>query len=81
MRQVIASRKLTEFKSRRIRQEYPLSPLERRQSAVAAAPAGVAGEDKAEELFRTLMGEKVEPRREFIQKHALEVKEIDYHGA
>jgi DNA gyrase subunit B len=36
---------------------------------------------KAENMFRTLMGEKVEPRREFIQKHALEVKEIDYHGA
>jgi len=36
---------------------------------------------KAEEMFRTLMGEKVEPRRDFIQKHALEVKEIDYHGA
>ncbi len=36
---------------------------------------------KAEEMFRTLMGDKVEPRREFIQKHALEVKEIDYHGA
>jgi DNA gyrase subunit B len=36
---------------------------------------------KAEELFRTLMGEKVEPRREFIQKHALEVNDLDYHGA
>jgi len=36
---------------------------------------------KADEMFRTLMGEKVEPRRDFIQKHALEVKEIDYHGA
>ena len=36
---------------------------------------------KADEMFRTLMGEKVEPRREFIQKHALEVKELDYHGA
>jgi DNA gyrase subunit B len=36
---------------------------------------------KADEMFRTLMGEKVEPRREFIQKHALEVREIDYHGA
>jgi DNA gyrase subunit B len=36
---------------------------------------------KAEEMFRTLMGEKVEPRREFIQKHALEVTDLDYHGA
>lgn len=36
---------------------------------------------KADEMFRILMGEKVEPRREFIQKHALDVKEIDYHGA
>jgi DNA gyrase subunit B len=36
---------------------------------------------KADNMFRILMGEKVEPRREFIQKHALEVKEIDYHGA
>ena len=36
---------------------------------------------KAEDMFRVLMGDKVEPRREFIQKHALEVKDIDYHGA
>jgi DNA gyrase subunit B len=36
---------------------------------------------KADDMFRVLMGEKVEPRREFIQKHALEVKDIDYHGA
>lgn len=36
---------------------------------------------EADEMFRVLMGDKVEPRREFIQKHALEVKEIDYHGA
>jgi DNA gyrase subunit B len=36
---------------------------------------------RADDMFRILMGEKVEPRREFIQKHALEVKDIDYHGA
>ncbi len=36
---------------------------------------------KADEMFRILMGEKVEPRRDFIQKYALEVKDIDYHGA
>jgi DNA gyrase subunit B len=36
---------------------------------------------KADEMFRVLMGEKVEPRRDFIQKHALDVKDIDYHGA
>lgn len=36
---------------------------------------------EADEMFRVLMGEKVEPRRDFIVKHALEVKDIDYHGA
>ena len=39
----------------------------------------VALEDalKAERIFTILMGEEVEPRREFIEKHALEVKYLD----
>lgn len=31
----------------------------------------------ADEIFRVLMGDQVEPRREFIEKHALDVKELD----
>jgi len=31
----------------------------------------------AEEIFRVLMGDHVEPRREFIEKHALEVADLD----
>jgi DNA gyrase subunit B len=32
---------------------------------------------EAERMFTVLMGEEVEPRREFIEKHALEVKFLD----
>jgi DNA gyrase subunit B len=31
----------------------------------------------ADDLFRVLMGDNVEPRREFIQKHSLDVKNLD----
>ena len=31
----------------------------------------------ADDMFRVLMGDNVEPRREFIQKHALEVQNLD----
>ncbi len=31
----------------------------------------------AEEIFRVLMGDHVEPRREFIEKHALDIKDLD----
>jgi DNA gyrase subunit B len=32
---------------------------------------------KAEEIFSTLMGDQVEPRKEFIATHALEVRNLD----
>ena len=33
--------------------------------------------DSAEETFSTLMGDLVEPRREFIQANALQVSNLD----
>jgi DNA gyrase subunit B len=33
--------------------------------------------EAAEQIFTVLMGERVEPRREFIQAHAREVRNLD----
>jgi DNA gyrase subunit B len=37
----------------------------------------VSHADEAEEIFSTLMGEVVEPRKEFIQTNALSVSNLD----
>lgn len=49
-----------------------LDPTARTLMQVRMEDAGAA-----DELFRVLMGDQVEPRREFIQKHALDVKNLD----
>jgi DNA gyrase subunit B len=49
-----------------------LDPANRTLVQVTMADGGAA-----EEMFRTLMGDKVEPRREYIEKHALEVRNLD----
>jgi DNA gyrase subunit B len=37
----------------------------------------IAHADESEDIFSTLMGDAVDPRREFIQTHALEVANLD----
>ena len=49
-----------------------LDPTHRTLLQVTMEDAGAA-----DDMFRVLMGEKVEPRREFIEKHALEAKNLD----
>ncbi len=49
-----------------------LDPANRTLCQVTMRDAGAA-----DELFRVLMGDKVEPRRDFIEKHALEVRNLD----
>ncbi len=49
-----------------------LDPAHRTMSQVRMEDASAA-----DDLFRILMGDKVEPRREFIEKHALEVRNLD----
>jgi DNA gyrase subunit B len=49
-----------------------LDPAHRTLVQVRMEDAGAA-----DDLFRILMGDKVEPRREFIEKHALEARNLD----
>jgi DNA gyrase subunit B len=52
--------------------ETTLDPANRTLLQVSMRDAG-----SADDMFRVLMGEKVEPRREFIERHALEVRHLD----
>ncbi len=52
--------------------ETTLDPENRTLSQITMSDASAA-----DEMFRILMGDKVEPRREFIEKHALEVRNLD----
>lgn len=62
---------LGEMNAEQIR-ETTLDPERRTMIKVNLDDAGAA-----DDLFRILMGEKVEPRREFIEKYALEVSNLD----
>ena len=69
--QVTRFKGLGEMNAEELR-ETTLDPANRTLLKVTMQDAGAA-----DEMFRVLMGDKVEPRREFIEKHALDVKNLD----
>jgi DNA gyrase subunit B len=69
--QVTRFKGLGEMNAEELRQTT-LDPANRTLLQVSMDDAGAA-----DDLFRILMGDKVEPRREFIEKHALEARNLD----
>ena len=69
--QVTRFKGLGEMNAEELR-ETTLDPTNRTLLRVSMRDAGAA-----DEMFRVLMGDKVEPRREFIEKHALEIRNLD----
>jgi DNA gyrase subunit B len=66
--QVTRFKGLGEMNAEELR-ETTLDPANRTLIQVSMRDAGAA-----DDMFRILMGDKVEPRREFIEKHALDVR-------
>jgi DNA gyrase subunit B len=69
--QVTRFKGLGEMNAEELRQTT-LDPANRTLLQISMDDAGAA-----DDLFRILMGDKVEPRREFIEKHALEARNLD----
>ncbi len=69
--QVTRFKGLGEMNAEELR-ETTLDPANRTLVQVTMQDAGAA-----DEMFRVLMGDQVEPRREFIEKHALEARNLD----
>jgi DNA gyrase subunit B len=57
--------------------ETTMDPATRTLLQVELDGADVNGSGPVDELFKTLMGDDVEPRRQFIQKYAKEVRNLD----
>jgi DNA gyrase subunit B len=69
--QVTRFKGLGEMNAEELR-ETTLDPAQRRLVRVS-----MPDEHVASELFQRLMGDQVEPRREYIEKHALDVQNLD----